>query len=278
MQQAGELLLKWVNAQNLKGATTKLYQDQGKTPLLYAEVEGHPNYNKSIVLYGHFDKQPHGKGWDEEYGPLSGKIKDGKLYGRGSSDDGYATFASILLIKALQQFNIPHPKFIMFIEADEETDSADLPYYFKKFEDRIGEPEIIACLDSGCGNYEQLWMTNSLRGVMNVNLRVDVIEQGKHSGDVGGMVPSSFRILRSLLERFENANTGDIADFFKVSIPPIRYQELHQVSQVLGEHYHEECKFVEGTQPVCNSTFENFLNRTWRPAVNYIGIDGVPSC
>src|SRR6187397_3117685 len=149
-------------------------------------------------------------GWREGLGPWTPVIEGDKLFGRGGADDGYAIFASLTAINAVRRDKFPHARCVVLIEACEESGSYDLPAYIDHLAPRIGDVSLVVCLDSGCGNYDQLWSTTSLRGLIAGDLTVEVLKEGVHSGDASGIIPSSFRILRSLLARLENAETGEI--------------------------------------------------------------------
>jgi acetylornithine deacetylase/succinyl-diaminopimelate desuccinylase-like protein len=73
-------------------------------------------------LIGHYDKQPHMEGWREGLGPTTPVVDNGKLYGRGAIDDGYAVYGAIASIKACQEFHLNHPRCIIIIEGDEESE------------------------------------------------------------------------------------------------------------------------------------------------------------
>ena len=120
--------------------------------------------DSTVLLYGHLDKQPEMTGWDDDKGPWKPVLQDDKLYGRGAADDGYAIFTLLTAIKILQEQGIAHSRCVVIMESSEEGGSNDLPYYIEKLENRIGQPDFVVCLDSGCGNYDQLWLTTSLRG------------------------------------------------------------------------------------------------------------------
>jgi acetylornithine deacetylase/succinyl-diaminopimelate desuccinylase-like protein len=164
-----------------------------------------------VLLYGHLDKQPEMVGWTEGYGPWVPRLEGDKLYGRGGADDGYAMFGALSALMALREQKVAHAHCVVLIEACEESGSYDLPYYVDHLAQRIGSPSLVVCLDSGCGNYDQLWMTTSLRGMASGTLTVEVLDEGVHSGDASGIVPSSFRILRRLLSRLEDEETGPYA-------------------------------------------------------------------
>ena len=244
--------------------TLELLEDEDHTPLLYLEIRG--QIDDTILMYGHMDKQPEMAGWDDDKGPWTPVIHDGKLYGRGGADDGYAVFASLTAIQTLQQHNIPHARIVVIIEGSEESGSNDLPHYLTKLSPKIGSPNLIICLDSGCGNYEQLWSTTSLRGIIEGKLRVDVLKNGIHSGVGSGIVPSAFSILRQLLARIEDENTHQLTlDALKTSIPQQRIDQARHAADALGE-------MILTTDDLA----ELLLNRTWRPALSVVGMDGLP--
>jgi acetylornithine deacetylase/succinyl-diaminopimelate desuccinylase-like protein len=208
MEQAVTLMVNWCKQHPVKNMQLEVLRLPGRTPVILIEVPGEAE--NTVLLYGHLDKQPEMAGWDADLDPWKPVLKGDKLYGRGGADDGYAIFSAMTAIKALQEQNLPHARCVILIEACEESGSFDLPYYVDAARGRIGEPELIICLDSGCGNYEQMWITTSLRGLISADLRVDVLSTGIHSGYASGIVPSSFRIIRQLLNRIEDEKTGKI--------------------------------------------------------------------
>src|SRR3990167_8778851 len=190
MQKAVDLLATWCQKQNIPGMKLEVVRLENRTPVIFIEIPGQSD--DTILLYGHLDKQPEMTGWDKDLDPWKPVLRDDKLYGRGGADDGYATFASLAAIQSLHNQGLPHARCIILIEACEESGSYDLPYYIEALENKMGKPNLIICLDSGCGNYEQLWITTSLRGMVSGNLHIDVLKQGIHSGTGSGVVPSCF--------------------------------------------------------------------------------------
>jgi acetylornithine deacetylase/succinyl-diaminopimelate desuccinylase-like protein len=277
MDAAVKLMETWARSKlpQLPGATLEVVRLQGRTPLIYIEVPG--QNDDTVVLYGHLDKQPEMTGWSEGLGPWTPVLKGDKLYGRGGADDGYAIFGSLAALLALQEQNIPHARCVILIEACEESGSYDLPHYVDHLAPRIGNPSLVVCLDSGCGNYDQLWLTTSLRGMTGGELTVQVLEEGVHSGDASGVVPSSFRILRELLSRLEDPATGQIKPKeLYAEIPPQRIEQAKAASKVLGKEIYAKFPFVDGMQPVTEDLTELVLNRTWRPQLAVTGADGLP--
>jgi acetylornithine deacetylase/succinyl-diaminopimelate desuccinylase-like protein len=275
MDDAVALMERWARAQPIAGMTVEVVRLEGRTPLIYIEVPGEGD--DCVLLYGHLDKQPEMTGWADGLGPWQPVIKGDKLYGRGGADDGYAIFGSLAAIRALQDQQLPHSRCVILIEACEESGSYDLPHYVDHLAARIGKPSLVVCLDSGCGNYDQLWCTTSLRGMAGGNLKVSVLEEGVHSGDASGIVPSSFRLLRQILSRFEDEASGRITvDPLHVEIPAERREQAARAAQVLGKEVYDKFPFLPGMQPMHDDLAELVLNRTWRPALSVTGVDGIP--
>jgi acetylornithine deacetylase/succinyl-diaminopimelate desuccinylase-like protein len=276
MDRAVALIADWVKAQKVPGLTLEVVRLEGRTPLLWMEVPG--DSNDTVLLYGHLDKQPPFEGWRDGLGPWTPVLRDGKLYGRGGADDGYAAFACVAALQALHAQGAPHARCVVLIEACEESGSGDLPAYIEALADRIGTPSLVICLDSGCGNYEQLWITTSLRGLLGGSLTVRVLDEGVHSGGASGIVPSSFRIARQLLDRLEDARTGAILPrALHVDIPAERLAQVKSAAAVLGASVHTTFPFVRGMRPVADDVTELLLNRTWRPQLEVIGAAGLPA-
>ncbi|MEO6486815.1 MAG: M20/M25/M40 family metallo-hydrolase [Thermoanaerobaculia bacterium] len=275
MHRAVALARKWAEAQGVKGLTLEVHEIEGRTPLIFMDVDGDPS--STVLMYGHLDKQPAMVGWEPGLGPWTPVLRDGRLYGRGGADDGYAIFATIASIRAVQLQNVKHSRIVVIIECCEESGSVDLPAYIDLLSDRIGTPRLVICLDSGCGNYDQLWMTTSLRGSIVGNLSVEVLSEGVHSGDASGIVPSSFRILRLLLERLEEAETGRIKpEWLWVDVPKARREEVRETAKILGSDIYSKFPWVEGMTPVTKDPIELLLNRTWRPALAITAQEGMP--
>lgn len=278
MDAAVKLMEDWARSKldQLPGATLEVVRLEGRTPLIYIDVPG--QNDDTVMLYGHLDKQPEMTGWSEGLGPWIPVLKGDKLYGRGGADDGYAIFGSLTALLALREQGIPHARCVIMIEACEESGSYDLPFYVDHLAPRIGSPTLVVCLDSGCGNYDQLWLTTSLRGMTGGDLTVQVLEEGVHSGDASGVVPSSFRILRDVLSRLEDPQTGAIKPKeLYVDIPAERVEQAKHSAQVLGDDIYSKFPWAEGMQPVTKDLSELVLNRTWRPQLAVTGIGGIPS-
>jgi acetylornithine deacetylase/succinyl-diaminopimelate desuccinylase-like protein len=279
MDDAVKLMEAWARAQAIPGMELEVVQLEGRTPLIFIDIpaSGPETGEDCVLLYGHLDKQPEMTGWDDDLGPWKPVLRDDKLFGRGGADDGYAIFGSLAAIQALQDQGAPHARCVVLIEACEESGSYDLPAYVDHLADRIGKPSLVVCLDSGCGNYEQLWCTTSLRGLAGGNFAVKVLEEGVHSGDASGVVPSSFRLLRQLLSRIEDADTGRILlEGLHAEVPADRLAQANKCAEVLGTAVFDKFPFLPGMTPMAEDLTELVLNRTWRPALSVTGADGMP--
>lgn len=278
MEQAVRLFVAWAHKKlPTLNASLSVERAPGRTPLIFIDVPGSVS-GDTVLLYGHLDKQPEMTGWAEGKGPWIPVLEGDKLYGRGGADDGYAMFGALGALLALKEQGVPHKRAVIVIEASEESGSPDLPYYMDALADRIGKVSLVVCLDSGCGDYERLWLTTSLRGLVGGTLRVDVMEEGVHSGDASGVVPSSFRVLRQVLSRLENIETGEVVvDDLKAQIPEERVRQAKVAAQALGDQVYAKFPFVDGMKPAGADLAELVLNRTWRPALSVTGFAGAPA-
>ncbi|MDP6518359.1 MAG: M20/M25/M40 family metallo-hydrolase, partial [Planctomycetota bacterium] len=281
IEAAVELIRDWCAARPIKGIEVEVVRLAGRTPVILMEIPG--TGDETVLLYGHFDKQPEMEGWDAELGPWQPVRRDGRLYGRGGADDGYAAFASLAAIEALQAQGLPHGRCVVLIEACEESGSYDLAPYVEHLAERIGQPSLVICLDSGCGNYDQLWTTTSLRGMAGGVLRVEVLKEGVHSGGASGVVPSSFRIARSLLSRLEDEDTGRLLPpELQGAIPEERRLQAQLAAEELGDGFLGSFPLVPTARPMDlsgeagPSGAEHILACTWRPTLSVTGAAGLP--
>ncbi len=266
----------WCESLAIAGLKADIYEIEDRTPLLFIEIPGVDD-DHNILIYGHLDKQPEADGWDNNKGPWNPVVEDDKLYGRGAADDGYALYSAISSIAAIKNQNLSHPTIKLFIECSEESGSPDIRTYLKLLEKRIAKPDLVLVLDSGCGNYDQMWVTTSLRGMIGGNLKVKILNESVHSGDATGIVPSTFRIIRKILSRLEDPENGEIKpEFLHDKIPDQRMQEAKYVAEILGEGIFKKFPFVDGASPLSKNLTSLVLNRTWRPTLSITGADGIP--
>ena len=279
----------WVLAQQVGGLTLEIVRLPGRTPVLFFEVaatRASHSQSETVLMYGHLDKQPEFSGWRSDLGPWTPKYEDGKLYGRGGADDGYAVYASIAAIQALKAQGAAHPRIVGLIETCEESGSADLLPYVDALRTRMGNVGLVMCLDSGAGNYDQLWLTTSLRGMASGVLKVEVLSEGVHSGDASGVVPSSFRIMRQVLDRLEDSATGRLLPAsFHVEVPPERLAQARATAALLGDALYQRFPWAHHdcggatlvTLPMTQDPLQALLQRTWVPTLSVTGAEGLPA-
>ena len=277
----------WVEAQKVEGLTLEIVRLPGRTPVLFFEVPATgTDMGETVLMYGHLDKQPEFTGWRNDLGPWTPKYENGLLYGRGGADDGYAVYASVAALQALKAQGAAHPRIVGLIETCEESGSYDLLPYVTALKDRLGDVSLVICLDSGAGNYDQLWLTTSLRGMAGGMLKVEVLTEGIHSGDASGLVPSSFRIMRQVLDRLEDSATGRLLPAsFHCEVPADRLAQARVTAGILGDELfkrfpwaHYDCGgSTQFALPTTTDPVEALLNRTWKPTLSVTGADGFPA-
>lgn len=280
MEQAVVLVEDWCRAREIAGLTVEVVRLEGRTPMIFMEIPAFDYAGPredTVLLYGHIDKQPEMVGWREDLGPWKPVIEGDRLYGRGGADDGYAAFASLAAIEAVQQNGGQHQRCVLMIEACEESGSPDLPFYIDHLTDRLGDVSLVVCLDSGAGDYDRVWSTTSLRGMVAGDLRVEISSEGVHSGDASGIMPSSFRILRLLLDRIEDSANGKLlADSMHAEIPGARVAQARALVDILGDEIRTAYPLLEGVEAMDTDLAELILNRTWRPTLSVTGSGGMP--
>ncbi|MDH0422563.1 MULTISPECIES: M20 family metallopeptidase [Delftia] len=279
----------WVQAQKVAGLTLEIVRQPGRTPVLFFEVEGTQDKavsSPTVLMYGHLDKQPEFDGWRSDLGPWTPKYENGKLYGRGGADDGYAVYASIAAVQELKRQGVPHPRILGLIETCEESGSRDLLPYVDALRPRLGDVGLVICLDSGAGNYDQLWLTTSLRGMASGTLKVEILTEGVHSGDASGVVPSSFRILRQVLDRLEDSKTGRLLPAsFHCEVPADRMAQMRATAAILGEETYARFPWAHydcgGSTlfalPTTTDPVQALVKRTWEPTLSVTGAEGLPA-
>jgi acetylornithine deacetylase/succinyl-diaminopimelate desuccinylase-like protein len=281
MARATELIRQWCQRQvddGLRGATIEVQELPERTPLLVVDVPptSDTQTGETVILYGHLDKQPPFDGWRPGLGPWEPVVEGDRLYGRGGADDGYAVFAALTAIGAVRAAGGAHARCLVLIEASEESGSPDLPAHLDRLGDRLGDPSLVVCLDSGCADWDHLWITTSLRGLVDLVLRVEIMTEGVHSGKAGGIVPSTFRILRRLLDRIEDPVTGALSlPELHVDVPDLRRSQAADTAAELGDPG-QEFPYVPGARSADGGPEDLLLARSWEPALEVTGLEGAP--
>ena len=275
LDAAVETFIAWTRSLPLKGLTISVHRLKNRSPLLLIKIEG--DEEGEVLFYSHLDKQPEASGWSEGKGPWKPVIEDGWLYGRGSVDDGYGGYAGVLSILALQDQGISHPTCRFLIETGEESGSPDLSYYLDELESVLGVPDLVIVLDTGGLDYDRLWVTESLRGIVAGTLSVKVSSVGVHSGHGSGVMPSSFRLVRQLLSRIEDENTGEIKPkWLHTKISDKMREQATQIIKMNSES-DDDFPLLEGVEKQVNDPLDIFLTMNLSPSLSIIGADGIPS-
>jgi acetylornithine deacetylase/succinyl-diaminopimelate desuccinylase-like protein len=280
IDMAAQHLFAWAMRRDIEGLRGSIREIDGRTPVIVLEIDGTDGVDQpgSVLLYGHLDKQPPLGDWSEGLSPFKAVRRDDLLYGRGSVDDGYALYAALLAIEALQRNGQPHGRLVVLIEASEESGSPDLRAHLDALGDVLGDVSLVLCLDSGALSYDRLWITNSLRGNISMSLRVDVLTQGVHSGEASGVVPSSFRVIRQLLDRIEDAATGDVLLPELNAQPPDHHLTAAlALSTALDDPLSRHFPTVEGLELLGRDGADRLIRQSWAPTVSITGFDGAPA-
>jgi acetylornithine deacetylase/succinyl-diaminopimelate desuccinylase-like protein len=271
----------WIASRDLPGAQLGVVELPGRPPLLLVDVPATPGAAASrgtALLYGHLDKQPPVGGWSDGLGPWTAVLRDGRLYGRGSVDDGYSGYAATTALEAVLAGGGQHARAVLLLETGEESGSPDLPAYMDHLGDGLGDVTLVVCLDAGGGDYQRLWLTSSLRGVVQATVTVRVLRTAQHSGLASGIVPSSFRIMRLLLDRLEDAATGEIRIAeMNVPIPAQRRAQAVASAAASPGAVQRLYPLVDGMRAASDDDVELILSNTWRPTLSVIGAAGLPA-
>jgi acetylornithine deacetylase/succinyl-diaminopimelate desuccinylase-like protein len=276
-QAAAKHVDDYINKLEIKGITKHSFTPEGKPPMYVYVVEANGN-DKNVMCYGHLDKQPWMMPWREGLGPTKAVIEGDFLYGRGGADDGYAPFSCALAIKNLQVQGLPHPRFALVLETEEESGSPNLLELLALSKEAIGTPDIMFCMDSGAFNWDQLWMTSSLRGIICLDVQIDCAHGGYHSGEVGGIVPETMRIMRHLLDRIDDSKTGMCCEALNCEIPERFKTEAKFMAELSGPEMYKKYHVCEGVDCMHEEGIDQmYLNNTWRANMAITGAAGLPA-
>eukprot|EP01083_Nonionella_stella_P046907 125601_1 len=272
--KAAQFMKAYVDKQEMAGCTADLRTCGDKTPMLVITIDGTDGSNDTVLSYGHMDKQPGLGGWSVG-GPTDPVRVGDKLYGRGAVDDGYSMFAYITALKALKAQGTKHCRMVITMEAGEESGSPDMIYWLDQLKDHIGtNVSLVICLDSGCGNYDQLWITPSLRGMMAGDLKVSMLREQLHSGEGSGVIADTARVHRMLLNRVEDVNTGYVTvPETHCVIPEAHQNYVDKATCILKEGVFNEMPLLAGIKPVTDDCKQLLMNQLWEPTMTVIAND-----
>lgn len=272
-----ELFCEWLEDQGIEGMSHEKHRIGELSPVLIVTIEG--TGPGEVIFYSHLDKQPSKPElWSEGLHPLKAVRRDPWLYGRGSVDDGYGGYLCATSVRLLQEAGAPHPRCTMIIETCEESGSFDLPPYLEGLTERLGNPDMVVVLDSGGPDYDHIWMTEALRGLVSGTLSVRVSHEGIHSGNSGGSIPSSFRIQRILLDRVEDSSSGKVTiPEMHVEIPEVVRENAITLRNIVGDSIWEQFPTVDTLRQASETTEDMIVAMNWEPTLSIIGADGIPS-
>ena len=279
--KAANLIISFAKSLELKNAEINLLQDKGYTPLIFIDIPASRiNDTRTILFYAHYDKQPHGEGWDEDKSPINPVIIDGHLYGRGSADDGYALFSILTAIKTCQDYNCPMPRICCIFEGAEESTDAHLTYYFNKLMPVLGNNIIVFIpLDSGCSDYNHLWITNSLRGFCDFEINIETLENECHYGpEASGIIAENMFLIRKIFDGILDSTNGEVKlkEFHVDKIPEIIDEQMNKEIEVVGDDFIKNIPLYEGVSPLSTDVRQLMINSRWKPTCNILGIDNCP--
>lgn len=260
-------------------ATFEICRKPGIPPALFVEIPATLGHDGDpAFFYGHFDKQPETEGWSDGLGPWTPVVKDGRLYGRGAADDGYSFYMALTAVKSLECAGIAHARIVGLFETNEESGSYGLKDFLLELQSRFGRPAFLGILDLSLCDYNRVWLTQSLRGVVSFRLTVEVLESPVHSGSASGIVPSSFAVMRALLDRLEDPLTGRVKlSAFHTQMPERHHKTLEQSAKLRGEAVWKSFPWKDATEPRSRDPREAIVLNTWEPTLSVLGADGLPS-
>ena len=279
--KAANLVISFAKSLELKNAEINLIHDKGYSPLIFIDIPAsRKNDTRTVLFYAHYDKQPHGEGWDEDKSPINPVIIDGHLYGRGSADDGYALFSILTAIKTCQDYDCPMPRICCIFEGAEESTETHLIYYFNKLMPILGD-NITAFipLDSGCSDYNHLWMTNTLRGVFDFDVHIETLQNECHYGpEASGIIAENMFLIRKIFDGIIDSTNGEVKlkEFHVDQIPEIIDQQLDKEIKIIGDDYIKNIPLYDGVSPLKTTVKELLIASRWKPTCNILGIDNCP--
>ena len=266
---------RWAKVRFPEG-TFEILSAPGVTPVLWVDIPGTPP-GRPALFYGHFDKQPEAGEWSEGLAPFEPVLRDGRLYGRGTADDGYSFYAALTAARAMDEAGRKRPRIMGVFETREESGSGDLPHYLPELSKRAGRPSVLTVLDLGIQDKTRLWRTQSLRGVVTFTLKVEVLASGVHSGVTSGIVPSSFAVMRTLLDRLEDPATGRVkVASMHVPEPTRHMPALRRLAELSGEDLWKRFPWAGETEPRSFDPLELLLKNGWQPTLSILGAEGLP--
>ncbi|MFJ6114875.1 M20/M25/M40 family metallo-hydrolase [Agrococcus sediminis] len=216
----------------------------------------------SILLYAHHDVQPWGDEALWRTPPFEPTEIDGRLHGRGASDDKAGVIAHIAAIRALAEVVEPEVGLALFIEGEEEHGSRSFQRFLEQHAEAL-EADVIVVADSDNWSTEVPSLTVALRGNVALNVRITTLGHASHSGMYGGAVPDAMMAFSKLAATLWH-------DDGSVAIEGLTEADL-DVPEQSEEHLRAEAALLDGVQLVGTGPL---LARLWaKPSATITGVD-----
>jgi acetylornithine deacetylase/succinyl-diaminopimelate desuccinylase-like protein len=248
-----------LEAAGLRGIRLIEFPDGVDHPAVFGELPG-PDGAPTILLYAHHDVQPEGPldEWDSP--PFEPTVRDGRMYGRGTSDDKCGI---VLHAAAIRAWGATTPIGIkVLVEGEEEAGTDHLPFLIRDNAEMV-RADVAVIADSGNWRRGVPTLTTTLRGVVDCRVEVRVLEKAVHSGSYGGPIPDALTSLSRLLATLHDEK-GDVA-IGRLASGGWNGVEYDDAA------FREEAGVLDGVEWIGTGSL---AERLWtRPAVSILGID-----
>lgn len=243
-------------------AEVRLLEVDGAHPAVFAEIPA-PEGAPTVLLYAHHDVQPPGPEDEWETEPFEPFVRDGRVFGRGSSDDKAGIIVHTGAIRALQ--GSPPVGVKVLVEGEEEIGSAHLGDFLKRYHEMLAA-DVIVIADAGNWAVGTPTLTTSLRGLVDCTVEVQTLKHAVHSGVFGGAIPDAITTLARLLATLHDQN-GEVAVAGLVSAK-------EPILDLTEAELRLQAETVTGIQLIGSGSI---TSRLWsKPAISILAIDAPP--
>ena len=258
VRATGEALVEMLDGYGFEN--TQLLESSNGHPAVFGELPP-PKGAPTVLLYAHYDVQPPGPAEEWATPPFEPVEKDGRIYGRGSSDDKAGV---VMHLGAIAAHGDDLPVGVqLFFEGEEEAGSEGLPEILEKHSDLL-KPDVIIIGDGGLWNLDTPAILTSLRGLAAVKFELRTLHSAVHSGQAGGVVPDALMALSRLLASLHD-------DGGNVAIEGLVAEEVGASVELPEELVRRETAALETTELIGTGSLPS---RLWtRPALSILAID-----